>query len=386
MKRTSRAFLIWLLILLLMTAAAFFSDTPYGWAAPLLVLVLPLISHLLSRTAAGKLKVRIDLPATSPKYLSIEGSASLSSRSILTARTAVLPLLITNDLTGETESAELALAAPSGGRSMSLFRFTPAHCGQITFSADRILLYDWFGFWPAVIPLRASRPVTVLPETFESDVQIHLPHTEPGETDSWYQVKGEEDPTELFALRDYTPGDPVRRIHWKLSAKRDTLVVKDISRPIDQSLLVFWDKRPADKSEEEEAARAADVPDSLAESLASVALSIASQNIPFTLGWLDREGLHYADVTGEEDVLKAIPLLVRTRPDKDDSLPAEIERIGRFSKALWFAESYPRDLEGYLPYETTVLLCSEETDAAGSLPVIRFEADEIKEVFTVCQL
>ena len=386
-----RAFLIWLLILFLVAAAAFFGDKLYGWAAVLLILLLPLISHLLARTARGRLKVWLDLPVTSPKKLPFSGTAALTSKSLLPIRRIDLPLTITNDLTGETQTVTLGLTAPAARRTQETFRFTSAHCGQITFAADRVLLYDWFGFWPLSVPVKASRPITILPETFESDVQIRLPHTEPGETDSWYQIKGEEDPTELFALRDYVPGDPVRRMHWKLTAKRDTPIVKDISRPIDQSLLLFWDKRsPNQTGETAKTDNIADdpgaAPDSLAESLVSVALSLAGQNIPFTLGWLDGEGLHYEDVTSEEEVLKAIPLLVRTRPDDSDSLPSEIARVERFSKVLWFTERYPRELEASLPYETTVLLCSEDNDAAGALPVIRFESDEIREVFTVCQL
>ncbi len=45
------------------------------------------------------------------------------------------------------------------------------------------------------------------------------------EWDNRFQVQQEED--EPGCVRDYHPGDPVNRIHWKLSAKRNTLLVRE---------------------------------------------------------------------------------------------------------------------------------------------------------------
>ena len=45
------------------------------------------------------------------------------------------------------------------------------------------------------------------------------------------EVSG-DDPSELFALRDYQPGDRMARIHWKLSARKGEWYVKEFSRPV----------------------------------------------------------------------------------------------------------------------------------------------------------
>ena len=38
-----------------------------------------------------------------------------------------------------------------------------------------------------------------------------------------------QDPEDPGDIRPYVPGDPIRRIHWKLSAKKDELLVRSIS-------------------------------------------------------------------------------------------------------------------------------------------------------------
>jgi uncharacterized protein (DUF58 family) len=35
-----------------------------------------------------------------------------------------------------------------------------------------------------------------------------------------------EDPTRIYGIREYVPGDPIKSIHWKVSAKTNKLQVK----------------------------------------------------------------------------------------------------------------------------------------------------------------
>lgn len=50
------------------------------------------------------------------------------------------------------------------------------------------------------------------------------------------RYKKGQDLSEVFELRDYHDGDPLRRIHWKLSARFDELMVREPSHPADFDL------------------------------------------------------------------------------------------------------------------------------------------------------
>ena len=50
------------------------------------------------------------------------------------------------------------------------------------------------------------------------------------------------DATEVFELREYQPGDSIRTIHWKLSEKFDTVLVREPSDTSSYDILVMFDK------------------------------------------------------------------------------------------------------------------------------------------------
>jgi hypothetical protein len=51
--------------------------------------------------------------------------------------------------------------------------------------------------------------------------------------------------TELFGVREYRPGDSLRRIHWRSSARHGELVVREFEPPGVQTLGIFVDPSPA---------------------------------------------------------------------------------------------------------------------------------------------
>ena len=418
----TKSLIVWLILMSLFGAAAFFSNTFYGWAAFLLCLLLPFVSWLLNRAVRRHCRVSISLPLSSPKRQIIKGSVQIFNDSRLPVRKAVIPVAIVNNLTGEASEYKTIMTLPAGGSSQSSFDFSSEHCGMVSFTIEQIILYDWFGFLPLRAPVSASvrgsasdsvrgsspgpvqrsgsasasRAVTILPELFSSEIRLNVPYTEPGETDSWYQIKGTQDPNEIFALRQYEKGDPIKRIHWKLSAKRDDLIYKEISQPINQTLLLYWDKtRVSTASGQHEHIRHEDIidndgaiMDALAEACASAALAVAQTGVSFTLGWNDTDGYHFEDVTSEEDLLPLIPQLVKSAPTDAANPPGHLtsdaeNSVGRFSKVLWFGSAYPFEADPVLPYNTAYLLCSRHDLSVSNRYVIRFAPEEASEALAM---
>lgn len=50
------------------------------------------------------------------------------------------------------------------------------------------------------------------------------------------------DRTEVYQIREYVPGDSLSQIHWKLTSKRETLLVREPACPVEQSLLFLVDR------------------------------------------------------------------------------------------------------------------------------------------------
>jgi len=63
--------------------------------------------------------------------------------------------------------------------------------------------------------------------------------------------------TELFGVREYRPGDSLRRIHWRSSARHGELVVREYEPPGVQTLGIFCDPHPATADVADQVARLA---------------------------------------------------------------------------------------------------------------------------------
>lgn len=73
---------------------------------------------------------------------------------------------------------------------------------------------------------------------------------------------------EFEELREYSPGDPLRDIHWKTTAKRDDLVVKEFAAEAEAEMVTL------------SGGATAGADDAMAEALASVALALVEEGIP----------------------------------------------------------------------------------------------------------
>lgn len=83
---------------------------------------------------------------------------------------------------------------------------------------------DIFGFYPRSTTQPLTDHVIVYPRLFPL-AQLGLPSQHPlGETRAERRIF--EDPTRTIGVRDYSPGDSFRHIHWKASARHQNLQVK----------------------------------------------------------------------------------------------------------------------------------------------------------------
>jgi uncharacterized protein (DUF58 family) len=63
--------------------------------------------------------------------------------------------------------------------------------------------------------------------------------------------------SEMFGVREYRPGDPLRRIHWRSSARHNQLIVREFEPPGVQILGVFCDPKPPNPETADQIARLA---------------------------------------------------------------------------------------------------------------------------------
>jgi hypothetical protein len=124
--------------------------------------------------------------------------------------------------------------------AQAIVEATPLRRGHVYFESTTVLHPDPFGLNYGATEFDNREHLTVLPKRYPVPRRFEFKggrHFQPGGINSTWSI-GESD--EFVSLRDYRDGDPIRKIHWASSAKREKPVVKEFQDEffIRQALIV----------------------------------------------------------------------------------------------------------------------------------------------------
>ena len=114
-----------------------------------------------------------------------------------------------------------------------------SHSGVTNYSMKRIWVISLLGFFSFPNPTQFEAPVLVLPPPIKPPHTVALPRS------MVFRPKPGGGFAEDHDLRHYRQGDPVRSIHWKMSAKFNSLIIREPLVPPPHSRLLLitpWKK------------------------------------------------------------------------------------------------------------------------------------------------
>ena len=322
--------------------------------------------------AAGRgVRLSLTLTPTVPKRAAAQAVLLVKNDALLSAR-ALFRVRAVNALTREETVTLLRCTVPPKGTEELRFLVESRRCGQITAAVEKAGLLDICGIF--AVPLKTENiaaRTTALPDMFAPGIDLAFASSMPEESDSYAPGCRGNDLTEIFQLREYAPGDDLRRIHWKMTAKTDRLIVREASLPLQRSLLVFWDKTAADKL-------APDAADALAESVSSVCQSLSEAGFAYTLGWSGEGQNVLEEVPDTDRLLALLPRMVRSA-GAGESGTAQLVRQGGenfYGRVLLFAHAVPPEIEALAERcALTLLLCSR-AETASPCRTVRFTPED----------
>src|SRR5699024_5166983 len=123
-----------------------------------------------------KYDVAVTLPITAEKNKTAVGRVSLQSSSNLPGGRCFIVLSVKNSFTGEETETTVSLMALGKRTVTSDFTLNSEHCGYVTVSVKKAVLTDWLCFLPIRVKRTAVAKMSVLPDTFDTDVTIDVPY------------------------------------------------------------------------------------------------------------------------------------------------------------------------------------------------------------------
>lgn len=380
-KKLIRSAFFWLVIGLILTVFMIYSDSLTGIAILAIWIAAPFCSFFQNFLIRKKISVTASYPAAVEKNKPFFGNLTVKNDSFLSVSKMLCRLKLTNSMTGETSERCVMLSAAAKEEHCTKLQLSSAHCGYLIPEITDVYLLDFIGFLPVSCKEHSKEKISVLPDTFTPEISLHPSFAMQEDADHWSPYKKGNDPSEVFALRDYVPGDSLKQIHWKLSSKRQKLIVREPSLPIENSLLIFWDKNTRAVSGKEM--------DAMAESMSSVCQNILEQGISFTVGWTEGTLCVFEQIDTDEQLLSVIPRMLKhgalLRSEHKTLISTDRELFSSFGKVIYLAAACPENTELFGSSEISLLLCGKEQDETV-WPTIFFDADTYQEDLAIMEL
>ena len=333
-KKRIFAALGWLLALLLPALAAFLNDSALALTLVVFVGALPLISLLVCLIAVKRLSCRLVTPMTAEKNAGIDCAFAVSNAARLFPGTVTATLQAKNLLTEEDVRVSLRVSPLPRRSAQTRFSLVSPHCGCFCLAVPDVRLLDWTGIFALKVPSPPEAICAVLPDIFPVAAE-NLPDSAPeADAERYSQVKPGSDPTELFELREYVPGDDLRRLHRKLSEKLDRPVVRLDALPLERSVLLLRDASAA--------AASPALRDAVTESMVSVGEALRRAEVRFCFGWHTPQGFFSVSVSSDQTMPDAVMALLGAPGAPADALtPAELTARERFGATVVFSVGDP---------------------------------------------
>lgn len=311
--------ILWVAALLL-TALLYFFENNAGTLSLLLaafllpiVGLLPLLCGVSAELAAAK---------TAEKGQSLSGCVRLRNNGLLPLPRASVQLTCRNLRTGEEASRLVTLSLMPGEQHRADFRLDCPHCGTIRMELTQVTVYDLFGLMGRKKSCSAAAEFTVLPALFEPEIVRRDSASALPDSDIYASDRPGNDPGETFAVREYVPGDALRKMHWKLSEKTDRAMVREFGLPVvNDVLLLFETAGNADAA----------AADAMTEVFASLSHALLSQGCSHQVGWQEAEGFRLQTISTQAEFDTMLEALLRLPSGESGSVAHSFSEIAPHS-------------------------------------------------------
>ncbi|GEM_PF-1254249 len=268
----------WTGIILAAAIAYLFSNGTVTLAMLVAAISFPVASAVLFSVSGRKLDVNIYAGQDEANgHLLIR--LNCQNNSVIPIAMAETVTDIKNLRTGEWIQSKGSAYISGKSEETVTVNLTAAHIGRHDICLDEIYIYDALQLFRKKMNTSLKHSFVLGPREFEMSLRFGSSSSSILESDKYSRIMQGNDPGEVRSIREYVPGDPVRNIHWKLSEKTDKVLVKELSLPVTDDLLIILDSVKEDTGYESM--------DACASVYASLIKAALDEDMSFSIGWMD---------------------------------------------------------------------------------------------------
>lgn len=298
---------IWYGILVLVTV---YLEIMYDstWMLSLLAFELFLAAAMLLLSWYFRLHVRVWLDMKIPaaqKNESFPLELHLENTGIFPISDVYIVLGYENKCGAYRERRVLDESIGGRGRKTLIIHADSMYCGNIRFFLPRVCVWDYLHLFGRKLKCPSQLVVNILPDIQAIPVEVSMrTRNFTVEGDDYEKNRSGDDPSEIFQIREFRPGDRLQRIHWKMSARMEEMMTKEYSMPRGCKILLLLDARQKEASPEKM--------DRFLELAASLCFSMLEAGCLHVAAWYDDNAgrvLRHS-VQKEQDIYETLDLLM----------------------------------------------------------------------------
>lgn len=232
----------YLALLIVLTLVFIFSDNYYSLMFLAATVSAPVLSYIFLVSTYRQVSLTI-----------LEPSGMMDSREIIyvLGNTSAVPAVcvlwdvdLENCLSKNTVHQRLMGSVKGKGCEKIRLKIENTRTGKVNINTTQVRVYDFLGLFSRKIT--APDPIGVI--TYPKALSVQLSNSQfevSGDGAQYSHNRAGSDVNEVFSFHEYADGDETKNIHWKLSAKTDTLIVRDfghtLNRPVTLLLELITD-------------------------------------------------------------------------------------------------------------------------------------------------
>lgn len=288
------------LMLAVLAVMIFFFGKPFLMCIFLVLLGWMVLDMVLLRYEAGNVSVQFRLHSGIKEGGKISGILTIENTGIMhAAQWMLLDIEVHNKMFGVSECQHMEVEISNHQKEFD-FSVPAEWCGETEINCTSAHIKDVLQLFENNIRPFKSVSTVVYPR--EINIEVEMSSTTIGAPvdEGIMQNRKGNDPSEIFDIKDYVPGDDLRFVHWKLTGKADHLIIRQPSEPTHYHAILLMDLGMTQD----------DISVTRAELNAAVAVGSAvseeliQQRAAFCVAVPYRDGLMVSEVCGNRDFQK----------------------------------------------------------------------------------
>lgn len=359
------------------------------YTAFLLVLISAAMYLLLRRDIRNietKLAVTPAIREGQKAFLSVDIS---SGHFLYAAGYMLTEMEIRNEMFDTVEHRKFLMSI-SGHRNHFEIPMETDLCGETYIECQDVCVFDLLKLFRASGKKPRTIRTVVYPESVDIQLELNKNMTGAPQDEGMIQNRKGNDPSEIFDIREYVPGDDIRSIHWKLSSKTDTLILREASDPSHYNAVILPDfgrKQLGDAVSHKEVNKAVGIG-------AAVGRQLIMKGVPFCIAFPDERGLHLTEIRNKSDYQKMLSqwLALRVQENSGDGLKYfTMEHMEKYFTRLLILSAGKYDqnltlLDGKIGITVLNAASDRETVYAsrnGTCQIVEIPADNKKDTYRI---